>query len=143
MKLDAVPELIQGIINENIITEEMLEEEKKLFENSKNLEKAVANVLDKDKNLEIARELLIKIDERWPGFYENLENSPIAQYDGDLQKLLLFIKALKWIKEESIKAIDEKKYDRLAALKLLTDDIGERINKIIVCLATVLENNIR
>ena len=129
MKLDAVPELIQGIINENIITEEMLEEEKKLFENSK--------------NLEIARELLIKIDERWPGFYENLENSPIAQYDGDLQKLLLFIKALKWIKEESIKAIDEKKYDRLAALKLLTDDIGERINKIIVCLATVLENNIR
>ena len=129
MKLDAVPELIQGIINENIITEEMLEEEKKLFENSK--------------NLEIARELLIKIDEQWAGFYENLENSPIAQYDGDLQKLLLFIKALKWIKEESIKAIDEKKYDRLAALKLLTDDIGERINKIIVCLATVLENNIR
>ena len=126
MKLNGVPELIQGVINENVITEEMLEKERKMFERST--------------NLETAREMLINIDNRWSNFYKALENSQIVQYDENLQRLILFFQAFKWIKEESIKAIDEKDYSRLAALKLLTDDIGERINQIIAGFAALIDN---
>ena len=117
MKLEAVPELIQGIINENVITEEMLDRERKLFERCK--------------NLEIVKDALSKTGDRWAPLYDAIKDDPRAQHDESLKNLVSFLQALKWIQVESIKAIDEKDYDRLAALKLLTEDIGKRIDQIV------------
>lgn len=124
MKSDSVPELIQGIINENAITEEMLEEERKMFRRS---------------DLNIIKQAFSRINKQWSEIYENMFSNPLIRRTIDHSELILFIQALKWIGMESIKAVDNRDLDRLAALKLLNKDVGERLNNLIAGLTTIID----
>ena len=116
MKLNEVPELIEGIINENTITEEMIKTEVKKFEGA---------------DLEILKNAFNALKDHWADFYNFMENVPAVKCDKDLAKLSLFLQALKWIQDEALEAIEVKDYERLAALKLLSEDIGYRVDQIV------------
>lgn len=116
MKLNEVPELIEGIINENTITEEMIKTEVKKFEKA---------------DLEKLKTAFKNIDDDWDDFYNLIENMPAVKCDEYSAKLALFLQALKWIQDEALEAIEVKDYERLAALKLLSEDIGYRVDQIV------------